>query len=152
VAPPLDSGAMNERASGGAEAGEMVAEPAASVRRRIEFSDVDSSGRYHYGTVIRLLEAAEVELLARLGLLDEIYTSMPRAHLEVDYRSTLYFMDEVEVGISVERLGRTSVTFAFRVVRDGEICASGRLVTVHVGEDGTPTPWPPEARSALDAT
>ena len=76
--------------------------PSATVHRRIEFSDVDSSGRYHYGTVIRLLEAAEVELLSGLGLLDSIYTSMPRARLEVDYLSTLRFMDEVDVTVEVE--------------------------------------------------
>lgn len=130
--------------------------PKATVRRRIEFSDVDSSGRYHYGTVIGLLEAAEVELLADLGLLDEIYTSMPRARLEVDYVSTLYFMDQVEVRIEVAGVGRTSVTFSFEVERlDGErgreLCASGRLVTVFVDGDGRPTPWPDEARRKFGA-
>ncbi|MBN8867803.1 MAG: acyl-CoA thioesterase [Solirubrobacterales bacterium] len=127
----------------------ISASPSASVHRRIEFSDVDSSGRYHYGTVIRLLEAAEVELLAGLGLLDSIYTSMPRAHLEIDYSSTLYFMDEVDVTIEVAELGRTSVTFAFRVERGGEECARGRLVTVFVNGEGSPTPWPEEARAAF---
>jgi len=125
------------------------ARPSATVHRRIEFSDVDSSGRYHYGTVIRLLEAAEVELLAELGLLDSIYTSMPRARLEVDYLSTLYFMDEVDVKVEVERLGRTSVTFGFVVEREGEICARGRLVTVFVDTEGSPAPWPDQARESF---
>lgn len=123
--------------------------PFTKINRRIEFSDVDSSGRYHYGTVIRLLEAAEVELLAELGLLDSIYTSMPRARLEVDYVSTLYFMDEVEVTIEVEDLGRTSVTFGFLVERSGEACARGKLVTVYVDGEGKPAPWPDEARAAF---
>lgn len=96
-----------------------------------------------------MLEAAEVELLAEIGLLDEIYTSMPRARLEVDYRSTLYFMDEVEVRIQVEELGRTSVTFGFRIERDGETCAEGRLVTVLVDEEGRPVPWPDEIGAKL---
>ncbi len=123
--------------------------PVATVHRRIEFSDVDSSGRYHYGTVIRLLEAAEVELLANLGLLDSIYTSMPRAHLEIDYISTLYFMDEVEAKIEVEELGRTSVTFGFLISREGEPCARGKLVTVLVDGEGSPSPWPEAARNAF---
>ncbi len=123
--------------------------PSATVHRRIEFSDVDSSGRYHYGTVIRLLEAAEVELLSGLGLLDSIYTSMPRARLEVDYLSTLRFMDEVDVTVEVEDLGRTSVTIGFTVERGGEACARGRLVTVFVDQQGTPAPWPAEARTAF---
>jgi acyl-CoA thioester hydrolase len=125
------------------------AAPSATVRRRIEFSDVDSSGRYHYGTVIRLIEAAEVELLAGAGLLDSIYTSMPRAHLEIDYSATLYFMDEVEVRAKVADLGRTSVTFEFLVEREGEVCARARLVTVFVDESGEPSPWPAQARAAF---
>ena len=120
--------------------------PSATVHRRIEFSDVDVSGRYHYGTVIPLLEAAEVELLSELGLLDSIYTSMPRARLEVDYLATLRFMDEVAVKIEVAALGRTSVTFGFTIEREGEVAVRGTLVTVHVNGDGSPTPWPDEAR------
>lgn len=123
--------------------------PFAVVRRRIEFSDVDSSGRYHYGTVIRLLEAAEVDLLASLGLLDEIYTSMPRAHLEIDYISTLFFMDEVEVTIEVSDLGRTSLTLGFMIKRAGELCARGKLVAVFVDPEGNPAPWPEDARKQL---
>ncbi|HRV60347.1 MAG: acyl-CoA thioesterase [Solirubrobacterales bacterium] len=123
--------------------------PRASVRRRIEFSDVDSSGRYHYGTVIRLIEAAEVELLAELGLLDSIYTSMPRARLEVDYVSTLRFLDEVEITVEVVDLGRTSVTFGFVIERDGDVCARAKLITVHVDGDGNPAPWPEQARACL---
>lgn len=90
-----------------------------------------------------------MELLAELGLLDSIYTSMPRARLEVDYVSTLYFMDEVEVTIEVEDLGRTSVTFGFLVERSGEACARGKLVTVYVDGEGKPAPWPDEARAAF---
>ncbi|MBN8870831.1 MAG: acyl-CoA thioesterase [Solirubrobacterales bacterium] len=123
--------------------------PTAKINRRIEFSDVDSSGRYHYGTVIRLIEAAEVELLAGVGLLDSIYTSMPRAHLEVDYSATLYFMDEVEVTAAVADLGSTSVTFEFLIERGGEACARAKLVTVFVDESGQPTPWPEEVRTAF---
>ncbi|MDQ2622367.1 MAG: acyl-CoA thioesterase, partial [Actinomycetota bacterium] len=83
------------------------------------------SGRYHYSTALRLFEAAEVELLSRLGLLDEIYTSMPRAHVEFDYHETLWFRDEVEATVSVDAVGRTSVTFAFELRREGKLCADG---------------------------
>ncbi len=120
--------------------------PSATITRRIEFSDVDVSGRYHYSTALRLFEAAEVELLDRLGLLDEIYTSMPRAHVEFDYRETLWFRDEVEATVSVAAVGRTSVTFGFELRRDGELCADGKLVAVYMGEDGEPRPWADEHR------
>lgn len=124
--------------------------PAVTVTRRIEFSDVDPSGRYHYSTAVRLFEAAEVELLDRLDLLDEVYESMPRAHVELDYRRTLWFRDEVESTVSVLEVGRSSVTFGFELTRDGELCAEGRLVAVHVDERGEPHPWSEEHRRRLE--
>lgn len=120
--------------------------PTATVSRRIEFSDTDSSGRYHFSTALKLFEAAECELLSQLGLIDSIYTSMPRAGLKVDYLSVLHFMDEVQVTATVAKLGRTSVTFAFDVRRDYEICVEGELTAVYVDADGRPQPWRDEHR------
>lgn len=124
--------------------------PSARVLRRIEFSDVDMSGRYHYGTAIRLLEAAEVELLDRLDLLAGTYTSMPRAHVEFDYLKPLRLRDEVEATITVAAVGRSSVTFTCEIRRAGELCATGRLVAVHVGEDDTSSPWSERDRQRLE--
>ncbi len=124
--------------------------PSATITRRIEFSDVDVSGRYHYSTALRLFEAAEVELLEGLGLLGEIYTSMPRAHIEFDYHATLWFRDEVAATVSVAEVGRTSVTFAFDLRRDGELCAEGKLVAVFMSEEGDPRPWSDEHRRRFE--
>lgn len=120
--------------------------PAATVSRRIEFGDTDSSGRYHFSTALKLFEAAECELLKGLGLIDTIYTSMPRAGLKVDYRAVLHFMDEVQVTARVAKVGRTSVTFAFDVRRDDEICVEGEITAVYVDEEGRPQPWRDEHR------
>jgi acyl-CoA thioester hydrolase len=121
--------------------------PSATVRRRIEFVDTDASGRYHYATAMRLFEVAEVELLEQLGLLEEIYQSMPRARVEFDYRRVLGFRDEVESTVWVLELGNTSVTFGFRLTGGGEVCVEGRLVAVFVGPDGKPRPWGDEVRA-----
>lgn len=115
--------------------------PAATVERRIEFSDVDLSGRYHYSTAIRLLEAAEVELLERIGLLDDTYTSMPRAHVEFDFHVPLRLRDLATVTIRVAAIGRSSVTFTCEIRRGDETCATGKLVAVHVDDGGRPLAW-----------
>jgi acyl-CoA thioester hydrolase len=124
--------------------------PSATVRRRIEFVDTDASGRYHYATAMRLFEAAEAELLDRLGLLDEIYQSMPRAHVEFDYRRVLRFRDEVESTVWIERAGRTSVTLGFELSSAGEICVQGHLIAVFVDDEGEPTPWSDPVRELLE--
>lgn len=126
--------------------------PSVTVERRIEFVDTDATGRYHYATAMRLFEVGEVELLEHLGLLGEIYESMPRARVEFDYHRVLRFRDEVESTVSVEAVGRTSVTFGFRLTSGGELCVDGRLVAVFVDEDGNPRPWGDELRARLLGT
>lgn len=123
--------------------------PSATVKRRIEFVDTDASGRYHYATAMRLFEVGEVELLEQLGLLDEIYQSMPRARVEFDYHRVLEFRDEVESTVSIESLGTTSITFGFELTSGGELCVDGRLVAVFVDEQGNPRPWSDDLRSRL---
>jgi acyl-CoA thioester hydrolase len=128
---------------------EIEGAPAVTVKRRIEFVDTDASGRYHYATAMRLFEVAEAELLDQLGLLEEIYTSMPRARVEFDYRRVLRFRDEVESTVFVEALGNTSITFGFRLTSGGELCVDGRLVAVFVDEEGKPRPWSDDLRARL---
>ena len=123
--------------------------PTVTVRRRIEWVDTDASGRYHYATAMRLFEVGEVELLDSLGLLEEIYDSMPRARVEFNYRRVLRFRDDVESTVSVEALGRSSITFAFRLTSGGDLCVDGRLVAVLVDAEGNPQPWSDELRSRL---
>jgi acyl-CoA thioester hydrolase len=63
----------------------------------------------------------------------------------------LRFEDEVEVVIRPERLGTTSITWAWQISRDGEACVDGRHTVVHVGADGRPAPLPDEVRDRLGA-
>ena len=100
-------------------------------------------------TAMKLFEAGETELLATLGLLDEIYTSMPRVRIAFDYHHTLWFMDEVEVTVGVAELGRTSLTFSFEAKRGEDVCVDGELVAVFVDEGGRPTPWSERLRGIL---
>lgn len=129
---------------------DSAGKPSATVRRRIEFVDTDASGRYHYATAMRLFEAAEAELLDQLGLLEEIYQSMPRAHVEFDYRRVLRFRDEVESTVWVERVGRSSVTLGFELRSEGELCVRGHLVAVYVDDQGEATPWSGRVRGVLE--
>ena len=61
----------------------------------------------------------------------------------------LRFEDEIEVELRPERVGRTSVTYAWEIRRDGQVCVRGRHTAVHVGGDGKPTPLPDRMREAL---
>ena len=123
----------------------------ASVRRRVEWADTDASGHFHYGTALRLFEAAESDLLDRLGLLHEIYGRLPRVHASFDYRRTLWFRDTVDAIVSVAEVGRTSIAYAFEVRKGDERCIEGNVVAVRVDASGKPAPWPDDQRALLES-
>jgi acyl-CoA thioesterase FadM len=131
----------------------MSDKPRATVRRRIQWFDTDSSTKYHNTAPLRLMEEAEAALLDRLGLVKELYGWLPRRHVSVEYRRPLRFWDEVETEVDVAAVGRTSITYDFRVRdRDGEICSEGRVVAVLIDEDGRARPWSNRHRELLEGS
>jgi YbgC/YbaW family acyl-CoA thioester hydrolase len=123
--------------------------PRVTIRRRIQWFDTDSSTKYHNTAPLRLMEEAEAALLDDLGIVREVYGWLPRAHVTVDYRRPLRFWDEVEVDAEVAELGRTSVTYRFRIRTGQDLRAEGTVVAVLIDEDGRPRPWPDEWRRLL---
>jgi len=69
--------------------------------------------------------------------------------VEAEFLKVLVFEDEVEIRIRAERLGETSITWAFEITRDGELCVRGTLVVVHVNDEGRPAPLTEKERAAL---
>ncbi len=126
--------------------------PRTTITRRIQWFDTDSSTKYHNTAPLRLVEEAEAALLDGLGIVREVYGSLPRAHLTIDFRKPLRFWDEVEVDVKVTEVGRSSVTYGFRLRNEGEVCAEGRVVAVHIDGDGKPRPWPDRWRHLLDGS
>ena len=117
-------------------------------RTRVAWVDTDAGGRIHFTAVFRYAEAAETGLARRLGLL-EGWGSYPRRRVEAEYLKVLRFEDEVEVRLRVERVGRTSITYAWEILEDGEVCVTGGHVAVHVDEEGRAAPVPDRVRAAL---
>lgn len=116
---------------------------------RVEFVDTDAGGRIHHTAALRWAERAEHELLRACGWAE--LTSFPRRSLAVEFFAPLRFGDEVVVEIAATRLGRTSITYGWRALRDGEVCLAGETTCVYVGADGRPVPLPKPLRSALGA-
>lgn len=129
----------------------MPGDPASIViRRLVEFVDTDASGHYQNLAVLRWIEAAEAVMHQRLGIVERTFGRTPRAHLEIDFRRPLWFLDEVDVEFCVGEVGRTSCRYRFAVRRDGNLAAEGALVIVYVPEQRAgPVPWPDDLRAAL---
>ena len=117
-------------------------------RLRVTWVDTDAGGRIHFSNAFRWAEQAETGLRRKLGILTD-WGDYPRKHVEAQFHEVLRFEDEIDVRIAPERLGRTSITWRFEITREGELCVEGRLVVVHVGDDGRPAPLTAEERAAL---
>ncbi len=117
-------------------------------RARVAWVDTDAGGRIHLTAAFRWAEAAETALMRRLGLL-ETWGDYPRRRVEAEYHRVLVFEDEIEVRLRVERVGRTSITYAWEIARDGELCVTGGHTVVRVDREGRPEPLPDEVRAQL---
>ncbi|MFI6447200.1 acyl-CoA thioesterase [Kitasatospora sp. NPDC050543] len=123
--------------------------PSVVVERRVEWSDTDAAGHYHFSSVLRWAEAAEAVLLRRLGL-DGLFGSIPRVHFEADYLERLWFGDAVHVELRVDRVGTSSLHYAFEVRGPGGPAATGRMSVVHSAATARGvSPWPPQVRQVL---
>lgn len=126
-----------------------------ALRRTIEWVDTDAAGHQHNSVILRFVEATEAQLFRELGQ-NSYFGIAPRVRHETDYRAKLYFGQSVTTAVKIERIGGSSMSFAFRVWghphegRAAVLAAEGRFVTVcvPVGSESS-APWPEELRAAL---
>ncbi len=129
-----------------------------TTRRLVEFADTDMAGIAHFSAFFRYMEAAEHALFRSLGLSiydrrQERHLSFPRVSASCDYRSPARCEDELELCVTIARLGRTSIGYNFRVACQEVLIAEGRMTCVccHVepGEPLKPTAIPDDIAALL---
>jgi acyl-CoA thioester hydrolase len=120
-----------------------------TVTRPLEWIDTDAAGIWHHSTTIRFIEHAEHELHRRLGIDDELSGRTPRARLEVDFRRSVRFGEEVATSLVVDAVGDSSIAYRFTLEIPDGVAAEGRLVTVLIDGEGRPTAVPAPVRQAL---
>lgn len=125
--------------------------PAAlTVRRPLEWMDTDAAGIWHYSTIIRFAEHAELELHQHLGVADRTFGRTPRAHVEFDFVAPVRFGDTVATTITVASVGRTSIAYDIELTGPDVTFARGRIVTVLIdAPGGQPTPVEDDLRALL---
>lgn len=107
-----------------------------SVKRRVEFRDTDAAGIVHFSAFFPMMESAEHEALRNLGLtvMQPIegggHLTWPRVSSHCDYLAAARFEDLLSIDVSIERLGKTSVTYAFVFRRDTVEIAHGTITAV----------------------
>jgi YbgC/YbaW family acyl-CoA thioester hydrolase len=118
----------------------------------VAFGDTDASGWMYFPNIFRYFDIAEHAYLRSLGLLvyDRAQGGWPRVNVSCDFKKPLLTADLIEVQIDITRIGAASLTWAFEVIKDGEIAAQGSITTVRVDHEGRPKIISPEERGKLD--
>ena len=110
---------------------------------KIRFGDIDRAGIVYYPRFMHYFHVALEEFFAgELGIeyhvvVDTHRIGLPIVHLESDFSRPFSYGDNIEVEVRVLKIGRTSVTFGYRVFKEGEVDPRivGQNVTVCLDMD-----------------
>ncbi len=126
----------------------------------MEFVDTDMAGIVHFSNFFRFMESAEVSFLQSLGLSVRMQAagqtlSLPRVAASCDFIKPVRFEDVVEIDVTVAKIGRSSITYAFDFTHSGQPVARGQTTCVFCrvspGEQLQPIEIPAEFRTKLQS-
>lgn len=128
-------------------------------QRRVEFAETDCAGIVHFSNYFRYLEAAEHAFLRSLGgsvrsFCADGEVGFPRLSMCCQYLGPARFDDLLEIHLWVERKGRSSLTYAAVVSKDGMEIARARWTAascIKTADGGLkPVPLPEPFASKLE--
>lgn len=131
-----------------------------TTTRRVEFGDTDMAGIMHFANFFRFMEAAETDFLIARGLTVSGADAagkygFPRVSAACDYQRPARFADLLTIAVTLEKIGRKSVTYRFDFTNAcGEALAAGRITAVFCRTTAgvlESADIPPEIRAKLEA-
>jgi 1,4-dihydroxy-2-naphthoyl-CoA hydrolase len=123
---------------------------------RIFLHHTDAAGRLFFANQFFLIHEAKELFLESLGLpisdvLGHPDVTFPLVHAEADYKAVLMAGDRIEITVGVEKIGETSVVFAFMIFKDGQVAGTGKTVSVAVDrKTSLKVPLPSGWRAGLE--
>lgn len=122
-----------------------------TTRGVVAWADTDASGHYHYTAAYRWAENTE-HALYRSVIPDIDISRFPRRATAATYDKPLAAGDEYTVELDAERVGTTSITYAWRVLGPDGCCVQGSHTVVHLDTAGRPAAIPDALRERLAVT
>jgi YbgC/YbaW family acyl-CoA thioester hydrolase len=125
-----------------------------TLRRRVNFYEVDQAAIVHFSCYYRYMEEAEHAFwrAAGLALSDAGTLGFPRVAAAFEFHAPLRFDDEFDAELQIAAIGRSSLKYICRITRDGTPIATGTMtiVCVDVGPPMRSVPLPPAIRDRID--
>jgi acyl-CoA thioester hydrolase len=116
----------------------------------VQYRDLDTRRHVNHVVYASYLETAKERFFA--DVLGTRLVDAPTVvrRLELDYRAPIDADTTVTATLGPVSTGRTSMETTYELAADGDVLATGRTVSVHLGDGGTPEPLPAAWRRALD--
>jgi YbgC/YbaW family acyl-CoA thioester hydrolase len=121
-----------------------------TLRRRVQFAEVDSAGIVHFSRFFRYMEEAEHAMWREVGLsiaAPGCHVGFPRVAAAFDYQRPLRFEDEFDIHIRIVKKSARSIGYGCVLTRGSDTIATGTLTIVCVDRRTEPlaaTPIPAE--------
>ena len=124
----------------------------------VRFSETDAFGHLNNTTAFVYFEHGRISFFKQIGLMQdwtkkEIEAIPVTADLHCDYVKQVYFDEELQIGLKLNRVGRSSMDIHYMAVNgSGEICFTGRGAIVQVSsKTGQSIPWTIEEKERLES-
>ena len=107
------------------------------AKHHVEFFETDLAGIVHFANFYRYMGQAEHQFFRSLGLKihgtlpDGTVFGWPRVSATCSFKSPAFYEDDIEIGMTILRLTRRSLTIAYKFQRDGVLLAEGELKTAY---------------------
>ena len=127
---------------------------AKTTEARVYYADTDHGGAVYYANYLRWFEVGRTELLRSRGItqdqLDGEGMLLPVVEVKCSYRHPARYDDVVVISTSIERIGNSSITFAYAITRKGDnkLLAEGHTINV-LAKGTSSVPFPEKMRSLL---
>jgi len=123
---------------------------------RIYLHHTDAAGRLFFANQFFLIHEAKEHFLESIGvpisaILEHPTATFPIVHAEADFKKVLGTGDEIEIAVTIEKVGETSVVFGFVITKDGALAGTARTVSVTVDKrTNLKIPIPPDMREKFE--
>jgi acyl-CoA thioester hydrolase len=126
------------------------------VEIRVIYGDTDQMGVVYYANYLRFFEAARNEFIRAKGLRyrdfeRDFQLMLPVVEAGVEYRRPARYDDLLTVEIALAEARRATARFQYRVLREGELLATGHTVHACVDSGGRVRRLPGELLARLAA-
>ncbi|WP_336880984.1 acyl-CoA thioesterase [Rhodococcus globerulus] len=114
------------------------------IRRTLvlTYDDMDAVGHVNNVAFAKYFQEGRVLLLRAVDelALAAFNARMLLAHVDIDYLAEMRYPGQIQLGIGIARIGRTSVTHGAALFQNGRCTALSNSVDVKTNVDGSPVP------------